>query len=98
MRCGFLTGRVDGATYEHLMKVKVGTQLEDEVYRELKVFAARQKRPISEVIQHALTDFLHRSKGSGGRKSGLARLLAREPLKVTGEQFREVVELDYFDR
>jgi len=80
------------------MKVKVGTQLEDEVYRELKVVAAREKRPISDIIQHALADYLHRSKGSRQGRSGLARLLEREPLKVTDEQFREVLELDYFDQ
>jgi predicted nucleic acid-binding protein/predicted transcriptional regulator len=75
------------------MKVKVGTQLEDEVYRELKIVAARDKRPISDINQHALTDYLQRRKGSRQRKSGLARLLERPPLKVTDEQFREVMEL-----
>ena len=80
------------------MKVKVGTQLEDEVYRELKIVAARDKRPISDIIQHALTDYLQRRKGSRPPKSGLARLLERPPLKVTDEQFREVMELDYFDQ
>lgn len=80
------------------MKVKVGTQLEDEVYRELKVVAAREKRRISDLIQEALADYLHRSRGSRRGRSGLARLLEREPLKVTEEQFREVLELDYFDQ
>jgi hypothetical protein len=72
--------------------------LEDEVYRELKVVAARDKRPISDIIQHALTDFFQRGKGSRQRKTGLARLLEREPLKVTDAQFREIMELDYFDQ
>lgn len=80
------------------MKIKIGTQLEDEVYRELKVASAREKRPINEIIQHAVTDYLHRGKGSPQRKSGLARLLERDPLKVTDEQFREVMELDFFDQ
>ena len=80
------------------MKVKVGTQLEDEVYRELKVVAARDKRPIGDIIQQALMDFLQRGKGTRQRKSGLARLLERDPLKVTNEQFREIMELDYFDQ
>ena len=80
------------------MKIKVGTQLEDEVYRELKIAAAREKRPISDIIQHALTNYLNHSKGTRQRKSGLARLLEREPMKVTDEQFREIMELDYYDQ
>ena len=80
------------------MKVKVGTQLDDQVYQELKIAAAREKRPLSEIIQNALADYLHRGEGSRQRKSGLARLLEREPLKVTDEQFREIMDLDYFDQ
>jgi hypothetical protein len=79
------------------MKVKVGTQLEEEVFIELKVAAARQKRPISDLIEHALTDYLRRGQAGEG-KAGLARMLAREPFKLTEKQFRESIELDYFDR
>ena len=72
--------------------------MEDEVYRQLKILAARDNRHISDIIQHALTDFLQRNKGTRQRKTGLARLLERAPLKATNEQFREVMELDYFDQ
>ena len=84
-------------TLKPFMKVKVGTQLEEEVFIELKVAAARQKRPISDLIEHALTDYLRRGQAGEG-KAGLARMLAREPFKLTEKQFRESIELDYFDR
>ena len=35
------------------MKAKIGTQLEDEVFQALKLAAAQERRPISEVIQVA---------------------------------------------
>jgi len=80
------------------MKVKVGTQLEDEVYRELKVVAAREKRPISDIIQHALTDFLQRARARANENPAWPGSWNAKPLKVTDEQFREALELDYFDQ
>jgi hypothetical protein len=80
------------------MKVKIGAQLEDEVYHELKMVAARQRRSISDVIQLALTDYFHQSRGSSQHRAGLKRMLDRAPLKVTEEQFHEALELDYFDQ
>ena len=44
------------------MKRKIGTQLEDEVYQDLKMAAAQERRPISEVIQVAVTDYLNQKK------------------------------------
>ena len=79
------------------VKINVGIQLEQEVFTELKVAAARQQRSISDLIEHALTDYLRRGQVGPG-KSGLARLLAREPFKLTHKQFRKSLELDYFDQ
>ena len=58
------------------MKVKIGTQLEDEVYQDLKMAAAQERRPISEVIQVAVTDYLNQKKRKAGQQSGLKRFLA----------------------
>ncbi len=76
-----------------MSKIKVGTQIEEEVYQQLKLAAARERRPVGELVQDAVTIYLRRQ-----RKSGLARLLEREPFKVSDEQFREVMEADFFDQ
>jgi predicted transcriptional regulator len=80
------------------MKIKIGTQLEEEVYHGLKVVAAREKRAISEVIQEAISAYLQRQAQPHGKKSGLARLLESPPLNISDEQFRETMEADFWDQ
>jgi len=80
------------------MKRKIGTQLEDEVYRELKMAAAQERRPISEVIQVAVVDYLNHKKRQTGRQSGLKRFLASPAFNLTEGQFRETMEADYYDQ
>lgn len=77
-----------------MSKIKVGTQIEENIYRQLKMAAARERRPVSELLQDAVTIYLRRQ-----RKNGLARLLEREPaFLVTEEQFRESMESDFYDQ
>ncbi|MEI7879783.1 MAG: hypothetical protein WCI95_02800 [bacterium] len=80
------------------MKVKFGTQLDDTVYGQLKVASATEHRAIGEIVQTAIADYLHRSRPGRGRKTGLARLLERDPLRITDEQFRISMEEDFFDQ
>jgi hypothetical protein len=77
-----------------MSKIKVGTQIEENVYQQLKLAATREHRPVGEVIQDAVTVYLRRQ-----RKSGLARLLEREPaFKVSNDEHREIMEADFFDQ
>jgi hypothetical protein len=80
------------------MKIKVGTQLDDEVFRRLKIAAAQEKRPVSEVIQAALCDYLYRKKRRLGQGSGLRRFLDSPAFTLTDAQLRETMEADYYDQ
>ena len=80
------------------MKMKIGTQLEEEVYQNLKIAAAREKRAIGEIIQDAVAAYLQEKAQSRRRKSGLARLLESPPMKITDEQFRALMSADYWDQ
>ncbi|HEY5893672.1 MAG TPA: hypothetical protein VIT91_10615 [Chthoniobacterales bacterium] len=80
------------------MKIKIGTQLEEEIYQDLKIAAAREKRAISEVIQEAIAAYLQQQAQPRSPKSGLARLLEADPLRLTSEQIRESMEADFFDQ
>lgn len=80
------------------MKIKVGTQIEEDIYQELKLVAAREKRPINELIQDAVAGYIRKAQPHKQRKSGLSRLLEREPIKVNDAQFREIMQLDYHDQ
>ena len=80
------------------MKRKIGTQLEDAVYQDLKLAAAQERRPISEVLQVAVTDYLNQRKRKSGHRSGLKRLLASPAFNLTDEQFRETMAADFYDQ
>jgi hypothetical protein len=80
------------------MKIKFGTQLDDGLYEQLKITAARERRPISEIVQSALTHYMMTSKPGRGRKSGLVRALEREPLRITSKQFRASMDEDIYTR
>jgi hypothetical protein len=80
------------------MKIKFGTQLDDTVFEQLKVASATERRAIGEIVQTALADYLRRARPGRGRKTGLGRLLERDPLRITDEQFRASMEEDFFDQ
>lgn len=76
-----------------MSKIKVGTQIEEDLYQQIKLAAVRERRPVGEVIQDAVTVYLR-----GQRKAGLARLLEREPLKISEAQFQKSMAADYYDQ
>jgi len=80
------------------MKIKVGTQLEEEIYRDLKTAAAQERRHVSEVIQVAVCDYLNRKKRKPGHRSGLKRFLESPAFKLTDDQFRQTMEADFYDQ
>lgn len=78
-------------------KIKIGTQMEESVFRSLKMASARERRPVADLIQEAVSEYLARpSVGSTG--NGLARLLNAPSFRVTSRQFRESMEADYWDQ
>lgn len=77
-----------------MSKIKVGTQIEENIYQQLKLTAARERRPVGELLQDAVTFYLRRQ-----RKSGLARLLERAPAFVVSDSdHREIMDADYYDQ
>ena len=80
------------------MKIKVGTQIDKDIYQSLKVLAARERKPVADVIQEAVADYLTRARMPRGQETGLARLLAREPFRVSEEEHREIMAADFYDQ
>ena len=74
------------------MKVKFGTQLEDETLQRLKLVAAEERRPLGDVLQSALDDYLQSRERLKAVQGGLRQLLESPPLRVTDEQFRETMD------
>ena len=80
------------------MKRKIGTVVDDELYEEVKHLAVHERRRISDVVQWALKDYVQEKKHKSPLKSGLTRFLEAPDFKLTPEQFRESMELDYYDQ
>jgi predicted transcriptional regulator len=80
------------------MKRKIGTVVDDDLYNDVKLLAAQERRRISDVMQIALNDYVQRSKRKNPLRSGLTRFLEAPDFNLTNEQFRESMELDFFEQ
>ena len=78
-------------------KIKIGTQMDEGLFRNLKMASARERRPLADLIQEAVAEYLARPT-AGRAGNGLARLLEAPSFPVTGRQFRESMEADYWDQ
>ena len=73
--------------------------MDEIIFRNLKMASARERRPVADLIQEAVAEYLARPPaGRSGGSSGLARLLDAPSFRVTGRQFRESMEADYWDQ
>jgi predicted transcriptional regulator len=80
------------------MTRKIGTVVDDNLYRDVKTLAAQERRRISDVMQIALNDYVQRTKRKNPLRSGLTRFLEAPDFSLTNEQFRESMELDVFEQ
>ncbi len=79
------------------MKQKIGTLIEEDIMRLAKRRAAEEGRPLSDLIQDALVKYLSPSAGSAKEREIAYHVFCERPLKLTPEQFREVLEEDAWD-
>jgi predicted transcriptional regulator len=80
------------------MKQKIGTQVDEALFDEVRVLAARERRAIGEIVEAALSDYVERSKEKTPVKSGLRRFLESPDFNLTDEQFRETMEADFYEQ
>jgi metal-responsive CopG/Arc/MetJ family transcriptional regulator len=81
-----------------VVKVKIGTILEDDVVQKLKERSAKERRPQNEIIQDALNLYLSTSSRQKDlRKAALAQFCSR-PFKISAKEWREIMEEDYYDQ
>ncbi len=78
------------------MKTKVGTVIEDEILKKLKEYSARENRPISDVIEAALSNYFRgESKPRELRIQAVERLCSR-PFNINIDEMNEIIEEDYY--
>lgn len=79
------------------MKLKIGTQLEEDVVRRAKRRAADENRPFSDLIQDALERYLSQGTPEPAKRDAAYRLYCERPMRLAPEQLKAVLELDAWD-
>ena len=79
------------------MKQKVGTLIEQDVLRRAKRRAADEGRPLSDVIQAALENYLSAGLPEPARREAAFELFCERPIKLAPGQFKAVLEHDSWD-
>jgi hypothetical protein len=79
------------------MKRKVGTLIEEDIMRLAKRRAAEEGRPLSDLIQDALVQYLSPGAASAKEREMAFHLFCERPFKLTPEQFRDLLEEDPWD-
>ena len=79
------------------MKQKLGTVIESDILRRAKRQAADEDRPLSDLIQDALDHYLTAGTLTPGRRDEAYSLFCEQPMRITPEQFREVLHADAWD-
>lgn len=79
------------------MKVKIGTQIEEDLLHTLKVHAARERLAMADVIQFALERYLKDNPKQIPQKDSLLRILDN-PARVSDEQFAAIMVADYYEQ
>lgn len=79
------------------MKQKVGTLIEEEVIKLAKRRAVEESRPLSDLIQDALVAYLSRKGPDPKRREAAYRLFCEQPIRITRDQFNEILDEDAWD-
>jgi plasmid stability protein len=80
------------------MKLKVGTLIEEEVFRLAKRRAAEEGRSLSDMFQEALVQYLSAGTVSPKEREMAYQQFCERPLKLKPDQFRQVLEEDAWDQ
>lgn len=79
------------------MKRKIGTLLEEEIMRLAKRRAAEEGRPLSDLIQDAIVQYLHKEAAPPKERKMAYLLFCERPMKIPAKQLRYVLEEDVWD-
>lgn len=79
------------------MKQKIGTLIEEDIMKLAKRRAAEEGRPLSDVIQEALVQYLQKEAASPKERKMAYHLFCERPMKIPPEQLRHVLEEDMWE-
>ena len=80
------------------MKKKIGTVVEADILRRAKRCAADEGRPLCDLIQDALDQYLTANMPAPNRQEAAYRLFCELPMRIPPEQLREILQADAWDQ
>ncbi len=79
------------------MKQKIGTLIEEDIMRQAKRRAAGEGRSLSDLIQDALLQYLHKEAAAPKERKMAYHLFCERPMKIPQEELQHVLEEDTWD-
>lgn len=79
------------------MKQKIGTVIEADLLRRAKRQATDEGRALSALIQDAVDNYLSSDRSAPEQREAAYNLFCEQPMRITAEQFREVLQADAWD-
>jgi len=79
------------------MKKQFGTAVDSDILRRAKRQAANEDRPLNDLVQGALDHYLMAGTPTPGRREAAYRAFCEQPMHITPEQLREVLQADAWD-
>jgi hypothetical protein len=80
------------------MKKKIGTVVDEAIFRRLRVHAARQGRAVSDVIQESISSYLAVHEGSMDERIRAFEKFISKPFALTSAQLDTVLEENPLDQ
>lgn len=78
------------------MKTKIGTVIEDDIYKRLKEYSVKENRQISEVIESALLNYFQGGTRSRELRKEAVERLCSKPFNISIEELNNLMEEDIY--
>jgi hypothetical protein len=79
------------------MKQKIGTLIEENIMRLAKRRAAEERRPLSDLIQDALLQYLRKEEATPKERKIAYHMFCEQPMKIPPEQLQYLLEEDMWE-
>jgi plasmid stability protein len=80
------------------MKKKIGTVIEETIFRRLRVHAAQRGRSVSDVIEESISSYLALHEGSAEERMTAFERFTSRPFGLSREQLDVILEEDSLDQ
>ena len=80
------------------MRKKIGTVIDEAVFRRLRVHAAQKGRSVADVIEESISAYLATHEGSADEQVAAYERFVSRPFAVSAAQLQAILEEDSLDQ